>query len=168
MPEARAEPATDDYFCRSCSEHGRYCQNPLVVDSGGARCPEMSLLEFARLEGNLYTREFSGASACAPCAYPQLDGTLLRISGYDRVRQYPEACAEAAADHSGEDRPGVRAQRLQRAKENLQRSVFPCALRLPCPLGPLPIHPCCPHSPPPVPRAPLPPLSLCSLPRSPL
>jgi hypothetical protein len=113
-----------DYFCRNCREAGRYCENPLVVGRGGARCPAMSLLDFARLEGNLYTREFSGAAACAPCAHPRQDAIALR-QGKDRVRQYPEACAEAAADHSGEDAPGVRAQRLQRAKENLRQSVFP-------------------------------------------
>ena len=98
-----------DYFCKSCAEGSRYCKNPLLAGRSGVACPKMSLLDFAYLEGNVYTHEFSGAYACGPCD----DATS--------ERPYPEACADAAL-------PIHRGALLAAAKVNLGVSVFPLIL----------------------------------------
>ena len=66
-PVARLKSAYD-YFCLSCAENRRYCKSERMVSRSGQKCPDMSLLDFAYLEGNVSTYEFSGARACGRCS----------------------------------------------------------------------------------------------------
>lgn len=141
-----------NYFCRACSESGRYmpsavnccrgyttgllhnsgfdvnlcldriclqrcslclpryCQNEALPMS--SECPNAMLADFAREQGNVYTKEFSMAYACADCPSPQLhlpaDGGDLEAP--QSCRTYPEVCGTI---------PAATASLLAKAKANI-------------------------------------------------
>ena len=110
-PVARLKSAFD-YFCRSCAENGRYCNNAAnLVSRSGERCPNMSLLNFAHLEGNMYTHELSGAFACGPC----------NLRSTSEADLYNLACDDGAL-------PIREYEMLSVAKTHLEAHVFPLIL----------------------------------------
>ena len=114
-PVARLKSAYD-YFCKSCAEGGRYCRNSLLESRSGLRCPYMSLVDFAYLEGNQYTYEFSGAYACGRCNKPRTKGNTTMPED-----QYHLACDDGAL-------PIREYQMLRAATAHLEAHVFPLIL----------------------------------------
>jgi hypothetical protein len=107
-----------NYFCQRCSEGGRHCKNKHFVSKTGKKCPQMSILDYAKLIGNEYVLEFSGALACAPCH--QHKPTVQR--------PYSEACGifHSISTLDGEQHgPSLM---LQRALENLKNTTLPVIL----------------------------------------
>mmetsp|Transcript_13602 Transcript_13602/g.20399 ORF Transcript_13602/g.20399 Transcript_13602/m.20399 type:complete len:343 (+) Transcript_13602:153-1181(+) len=50
-----------NYFCRSCAEEERFCRHRPV---GAPPCPNVSLVEWASYEGNVYVNDFSLRDVC--------------------------------------------------------------------------------------------------------
>lgn len=117
-PVARLK-SSYDYFCRSCAEQGRYCKNSLMESRSGLRCPNMSLVDFAYLEGNMYTYEFSGAYACSRCRKPRPMAREDKPGMVDD--QYHLACDDGAL-------PIHEYRMLREAKAHLEAHVFPLIL----------------------------------------
>ena len=112
-PVARLK-SSYEYFCKGCREHERYCSHRLLMSRSGLRCPNMSLIDFAYLEGNMYTYEFSGAYACSRCNKMEHG-----VNRYDD--QYHLACDDGAL-------PIHEYQMLRTAKAHLEAYVFPLIL----------------------------------------
>jgi len=116
--------STYTYFCQHCAESKRFCVNPNIVSAQGARCPDMSFIDFTKLMGNVYVKEFSGAYACADCS--AADGEVQMDSeGNVACRPFEEACGQLH-DFGGHDEHSDHL--LERAKANMQRDVIPIVL----------------------------------------
>jgi hypothetical protein len=111
------------YFCQGCAEACRYCGHPAFAHTPfGRRCPNVLLLEYASLIGNLYTNHFSGAEACAPCETPVFDtenGAPLR---------HGAQCEGDWLSRGGRPLAEVEPALVARAKAAFDRDVFPIVL----------------------------------------